>query len=527
MGLNARKGVTLLPRPFLFYNTTMTDVKGLLSKMSNVSKEDEALMSRVYDFALNAHKDQKRFSGEPYFNHAFETASILAEIGMSAVTVSAGLLHDVIEDTPVDAETIRREFGKEILFLVDGVTKLGALRFRGLKRHSESLRKLFVSSSQDVRVIIIKLADRLHNMRTLEHVPESKRRRIAEETLEIYAPLAFRLGIRKLTKELEDLAFPYVYPKEAELTLKLLKKQQRESEEQLEKVYKLLKKKLAENGLRDAKTEFRIKGLYSLYKKLERKDMNIESVHDVAALRVIVPTVEDCYKVLGIIHSTWRPLPGRVKDYIAFEKPNGYQSIHTDIFTGGGGIVEMQIRTFDMHREAEYGIANHISYKAGSKKKKGSNLNLLWLRQLLPHRFPPEKEDDQRFEQDVPEWVKNLHKYQEEEFGTEFLDNLKNDFVKHRIFVFTPKGEVVDLPIDSTPIDFAYSIHSDIGDKASGAKINGKMSALSTPLKNGDRVEIVTSKSAKPGRKWLEFVKTALAKRHIRSSLDAERKSTV
>lgn len=501
----------------------MADIKELLSKMSNVSKEDGVLIQRAYDFALDAHKDQKRFSGEPYFNHAFATASILAEIGMSAVVVSAGLLHDVIEDTPVDAETIQKEFGDEILFLVDGVTKLGTLRFRGLKRHAESLRKLFVSSSKDIRIIIIKLADRLHNMRTLEHVPEHKRRRIAEETLEIYAPLAFRLGIRKVTKELEDLAFPYVYPKEAELTLKLLKKQQKESEEQLEKVYKLLKKKLAENGLRNAKTEFRIKGLYSLYKKLERKDMVIESIHDVAALRVIVPAVEDCYKVLGIIHSTWRPLPGRVKDYIAFEKPNGYRSIHTDIFTGGGGIVEMQIRTFDMHRDAEYGIANHISYKAGSTKKP-SNTNLLWLRQLLPNRFSREKDETEQWERDVPEWIKNLHKYQEEEFGQEFLDNLKNDFVKHRIFVFTPKGEVVDLPIDSTPIDFAYSIHSDIGDKASGAKINGKMSALSTPLKNGDRVEIITSKNAKPGRKWLEFVKTTLAKRHIRSSLEAERK---
>jgi len=502
----------------------MADVKDLLAKMSNVSKQDEALVRRAYDFALSAHKDHKRFSGEPYFNHVFETANILAEIGMSAVTVSAGLLHDAIEDTPVDAETIQKEFGDEILFLVDGVTKLGALRFRGLKRHAESLRKLFVSSSKDVRVVIIKLADRLHNMRTLEHVPEEKRKRIAEETLEVYAPLAFRLGIRKLTKELEDLAFPYVYPKEAELTLGLLKKQQKESEVQLEKVYKLLKKKLAENGLRDAKTEFRIKGLYSLYKKLERKDMMIESVHDVAAMRVIVPTVEDCYKVLGIIHSTWRPLPGRVKDYIAFEKPNGYQSIHTDIFTGGGGIVEMQIRTFDMHREAEYGIASHISYKEGSKKKI-SNPNLLWLRQLLPRGFSREKDETDNWERDVPEWMKHLHKYQEEEFGTEFLDNLKNDFIKHRIFVFTPRGEVVDLPIDSTPIDFAYSIHSDIGNKVSGAKINGKMSALSTPLKNGDRVEIITSKNAKPGRKWLEFVKTALAKRHIRSSLDAERKS--
>lgn len=502
----------------------MASIKELLSKApTGMDKTDEALIRHAYDFAHKAHEGQKRYSEEPYFNHVFETAKILAEIGMSPTVISAGLLHDVIEDTDVTDEVLQEEFGNEISFLVDGVTKLGTLRFRGLTRHAESLRKLFVSSSKDIRVIIIKLADRLHNMRTLEYVPEHKQERIARETLEIYAPLSYRLGIRKLTKELEDLAFLYVYPKEAEKTNEFLQQRQKENEAQLEKVYKLLKKKLAENGLRNAKTEFRTKGLYSLHKKLVRKDMNIESVHDLAALRVIVPTVEDCYKVLGIIHGTWRPLPGRVKDYIAFEKPNGYQSIHTDIFTGSGSTVEVQIRTEEMHREAEYGVANHFTYKAGSKK--GNNQNLLWLRQLLPRSFSREKETSKNWEKDIPEWVKHLNEYQEEEFGAEFLDNLKNDFVKHRIFVFTPKGEVVDLPIDSTPIDFAYTIHSDIGDKISSAKINGKMSSLSTTLKNGDRVEIVTNKNAKPNRKWLDFVKTTLAKKHIRASIESGRKS--
>jgi GTP diphosphokinase / guanosine-3',5'-bis(diphosphate) 3'-diphosphatase len=503
----------------------MANVKDLLTKVhTGMSKSDEALIRKAYDFACNAHKGQTRFSGEPYFNHAYETARILAEVGMSATVISAGLLHDVIEDTSVTAEELKKEFGEEISFLVDGVTKLGTLRFQGLTRHSESLRKLFVSSSKDIRVIIIKLADRLHNMRTLEFVPEHKRKRIAEETLEIYAPLSYRLGIRKITKELEDLAFPYVYPKEAETTKKLLREREKETEVQLEKVYKLLKKKLAENGLRNAKTEFRTKGVYSLYKKLVRKDMNIEGVHDLAALRIIVPTVEDCYKVLGIIHGTWRPLPGRVKDYIAFEKPNGYQSIHTDIFTGGGSTVEIQIRTEEMHKEAEYGVANHFVYKSGSKKK-GTNPNLLWLRQLLPRSFSREKETSKNWASDVPEWVRNLNEFQEEEFGVEFLDNLKNDFVKHRIFVFTPKGEVVDLPIDSTPVDFAFTIHSDIGGKISGAKINGKMSSLSTPLKNGDRVEIITSKNAKPNRKWLDSVKTTFAKKRIRASIENELKN--
>jgi len=502
----------------------MASIKELLLKTpTGMSKDDETLIRRAYDFSCKAHEGQKRYSEEPYFNHAFETAKILAEIGMSPTVISAGLLHDVIEDTDVTAEMLQEEFGTEISFLVDGVTKLGTLRFRGLTRHAESLRKLFVSSSKDIRVIIIKLADRLHNMRTLEYVPEHKQERIARETLEIYAPLSYRLGIRKLTKELEDLAFLYVYPKEAEKTKEFLHQKQKDNEDQLEKVYKLLKKKLAENGLRNAKTEFRTKGLYSLHKKLVRKDMNIESVHDLAALRVIVPTVEDCYKVLGIIHGTWRPLPGRVKDYIAFEKPNGYQSIHTDIFTGSGSTVEIQIRTEEMHQEAEYGVANHFAYKSDSKK--GNNSNLLWLLQLLPRSFSREKKSSENWEKDIPEWVKKLNEYQEEEFGAEFLDNIKNDFVKHRIFVFTPKGEVVDLPIDSTPVDFAYTIHSDIGDKVSGAKVNGKMSSLSTTLKNGDRVEIVTNKNTKPNRKWLDFVKTTLAKKHIRASVESERRS--
>lgn len=502
----------------------MPKPKDLIREMYNTSKEDEVLVTKAFEFARDAHEGKERYSGEPYFIHVFETAKILAEIGMSATVVAVGLLHDTIEDAGVTREDIQNEFGDEILFLVEGVTKLGTLRFQGLTRHAESLRKLFVATSKDVRVIIIKLADRLHNTRTLQYVPERKQERIARETLQIYAPLSYRLGIRKITKELEDLAFPFVYPDEVKEAEDLLKEKKKDVEASLEKAYKLLKKKLYENGYKNVRTESRIKGTYSLYKKLVRKDMDVEKVHDIAAIRIIAATVADCYQILGIVHGTWQPLPGRVKDYIAFPKPNGYRSIHTDIFTGDGAIIEVQIRTAEMHREAEYGVASHLSYKSGSTKG-GLNSSLLWLRQLLPgmgRGETPEKKDEEATSKDVPEWIKELNKYQEEVYDKEFLENLRNDFMRHRIFVFTPRGEVVDLPTNSTPVDFAYSIHSDIGDHTKGAKVNGKMSALSTELKNGDIVEIVTKESARPNRKWLEFVKTALAKKHIKASLQQD-----
>lgn len=495
----------------------MASTRDLTREIYGITKEGENLIKEAYEFAEKAHEDKERYSGDPYFTHVFETAKILAEIGMSPTVVAAGLLHDTIEDSDVTDEDIEQKFGGEILFLVEGVTKLGTLRFQGLTRHAESLRKLFVATSKDVRVIVIKLADRLHNARTLQYVPERKQERIARETLQIYAPLSYRLGIRKITKELEDLAFPFVYPEESKKVNKLLKEKKKDIEESLEKAYRLLKKKLVENGYKNARTESRIKGTYSLYKKLVRKDMDLEKVHDVAAIRVILPTVADCYQVLGIIHGTWQPLPGRVKDYIAFAKPNGYRSIHTDIFTGDGAITEVQIRTEEMHREAEYGVASHLSYKAGSKQR-GLNPNLLWLRQLLPGGNL-EKDDNKLGKEDVPSWIQELSKYQEEVYDREFLENLQNDFMRHRIFVFTPRGEVVDLPTHSSPVDFAYSIHSDIGNHTHAAKVNGKMAALSTELRNGDIVEIVTKKNAKPNRKWLDFVKTALAKKQIRASL--------
>jgi len=497
--------------------------------MAAPTKEETALITKAYVFAEKAHEGLKRYSGEPFFIHVFATAKKLAEFGMGAKAIAAGLLHDVIEDTKATREEVESEFGEEILSLVDGVTKLGKLKYRGLKRHTESLRKLFVAIAKDIRVLIIKLTDRLHNMQTLQHVPLHKQRRIAEETLEVYAPLAYRLGMRTLNRELEDLAFPYVYPKEYKQVQELLRAQQQSKETQhhLEKVRKSLQKELAKEGMRNVKTESRIKGLYSLYKKLLRKNMDMENIHDISALRVVVPTVADCYKALGVIHGMWRPLPGRIKDYIAFPKPNGYQSIHTTIFTGDGGIVEIQIRSEQMHREAEYGIASHLSYKEGEGNG-GKNVitsNLVWIASLLSYRswFQSAKEDkptDTSQGATIPPWLTDLAEAHGDTMEPqEFLEGLRADFFEHRIFVFTPKGDVVDLPLNSSPIDFAYAIHSDIGDHVAGAKVNGKLIALDTKLKNGDIVEIQTKNSSHPTTKWLEFAKTEMAKRKIRTAL--------
>ncbi len=511
----------------------MASVKEITSAMQGLEKEDVEFVTRAYNFAKEAFKGYKRNSGEPYFNHLFETAKTLAELGMGPKTISAGLLHDSIEDVGVKPEDIEREFGSDTLCLVEGVTKLGTIKYRGLSRHTESLRKLLVATSQDIRVVIIKLADRLHNMRTLKYVPKEKQWRIAFETLEIYAPVAYRLGMGKLKGELEDLAFPFVYPKEhAEIT-NLLKQKSKENIKHLEKVSKSLKKDLAKQGITNFKTDYRIKRLYSLFRKLERKGGDIEKVYDISALRIIVPTIGDCYRVLGVIHSNWRPLPGKIKDYIAFPKPNGYKSLHTTIFTGDGGIVEIQIRTQPMHDDAEYGIASHVVYKSndGDTSKKDDG-NLVWFRSLIPsistlkrvrgiRNKPKAKAVGEAYvNPSAPEWIKQIAETQKtSRKSEEFMNALKTDFFVHRIFVFTPKGDVVDLPMDSSPIDFAYSIHSDIGDHLAGAKVNGKLTSLDTKLANGDIVEILTKTSAHPTQKWLEHAKTSLARRQIRSQL--------
>lgn len=475
----------------------MIDPKEIIALMKNPEGEDEELIKRAFAFAQKAHEGQARASGEPYIIHPYNTALILAEFKADAETIASGLLHDTVEDTTISLEDIEKEFGEDIAFMVDGVTKLGKLKYRGAKRHTESLRRLFVAMAEDIRVIMIRLADRLHNVRTLEYLPPEKQKRIALETLEIYAPLANRLGVWRLKGMLEDASFPYAYPEEYKKVVAIRKTKGKETIKRLEKIYRALQKELTARGLENFEIDYRIKYLYSLYTKLLLKNMNIEEIYDISALRVIVRTIDECYQVLGIIHNLWRPIPGRLKDYIANPKPNGYQSIHTSIFTGDGSAVEIQIRTERMQHEAEYGIASHVAYdEIGKKNKRNSRQDKLTKDMC---------------------WIKELIEWQKQAKGdNDFLSYVKDHLINERIFVFTPKGEVVELPKDATPIDFAYSIHSDIGNHASGAKINKKMSSLDTKLKNGDMVEIIVNKNSKPNKKWLNFVKTNDAKRGVR-----------
>ena len=499
--------------------TTEPDVKEIIKLLDTSTDEDVKLITHAYEFAKKAHSGFTRYSGEPYFIHVFETAKNLAEIQMGAVTIAAGLLHDVIEDTNVTEAQIEQEFGKEILFLVQGVTKLGKLRYHGRDRYIESLRKLFVAMSQDIRVLIIKLCDRLHNMNTLEFVPKHKQLRIAHETMKVYAQLAYRLGIRKISRELEDLAFQYIEPEHYKEAVKIIKEKNKEALDRLEKFRKSVQKALVKEGLTTAKTNYRIKHLHSFYRKLERKEFDTEKIYDISALRVYVPTSTDCYKALGIIHGIWRPLPGRIKDFIAFPKPNGYRSLHTTIFTGDGSIVEIQIRTPEMHREAEYGIASHVNYK-NKLDNESENKNLLWIKNLLPTAHNKENSKISSPTADVPNWIKEMAELQASAHQDEFANNMNADFFQKRLFVFTPKGDVVDLPIGSTPIDFAYAIHSDIGNHLSSAKIGGKMVSLDTKLQNGDIVDIQTKDRSKPSAKWLDMARTSMAKKRIKDAIE-------
>lgn len=492
------------------------NVRDIIRLIDTPTPDDIALVEKAYRLAEEAHAGVMRKSGEPYFNHAYETAWILADLKMCPKTIAAGLLHDTIEDGVLTEEKIRQEFGNEILFLVQGVTKLGRLKYHGAERHIESLRKLFVASAQDIRVIIIKLCDRLHNMRTLQYVRPDKQKRIALETLEIFSPLAYRLSIRKLSRELEDLAFPYVDPQACSKVKDLMKSKSEENLPRLEKFMKSIKKALAEEGLTNIQTDYRLKGLFSLSKKLERKDGDIEKIYDILALRIFTDSVSDCYKALGIIHNKWRPMPGRIKDYIAMPKANGYQSLHTTVFTGDGSIVEVQIRTHEMHRQAEFGVASHLSYK---DLKNSENKEMGWFAQFLPKSLTDFFQTQSR-NHDSPAWLKELAESQKSCNGDEMMADLKTDFFNSRIFTFTPKGDVIDLPIGASVIDFAYAIHSDIGNHMSGAMVNGKIASLKTELKNGDQVEININKKSKPTRKWLDYVKTSMAKKFIRLALN-------
>ena len=506
----------------------MPEASEIIKLMPEHTREDAALVTKAYNFSKKAHENHKRYSGENYFLHTFATAKKLAELGMGAKTIAAGFLHDTIEDAEVKPETLEKEFGKDVLFLVEGVTKLGTLKYWGASHRTESLRRLFLAMAKDLRVLIIKLCDRLHNMQTLEHVPKEKQKRIAMETMEIYASLAYRLGIRALYRELEDLSFYYNQPEDYRKVKELLKQKNKENEANLQKISKEIKKALGKEGMTRVTMEYRLKHLWSLYSKLKRKEMDINKIYDISALRIIVPTVSDCYRALGIIHGIWRPLPGRIKDYIALPKTNGYQSIHTTIFTGDGGIVEIQIRTDKMNRESEFGVAAHLSYKERNPKGSHEKQNQVWLKRILPSfaaaslsRYAEEDSKTEERTDKVPKWIRELAESQTDSLDPEqFMQELRSDFFGHRVFVFTPKGEVVDLPTDSSTIDFAYAIHSDIGNRLSGAKVNGKMVSLETKLQNGDIVEILTRKNMKPSAKWLEHAKTSVARRHIRNSLE-------
>lgn len=463
---------------------------------------DISLLKRAYAFAEEAHRGQTRISGEPYINHPVAVARILAGLELDMETLVAGLLHDTVEDTEVTLEQVEQEFGKEIALLVDGVTKLSRLEYRSKEeRQVENLRKMFLAMARDIRVVLIKLADRLHNMRTLEHQPEIKQKEISMETLDIYAPLAHRLGIYHFKWELEDLAFRYSLPSKYYELAEKLKRTRRMREKYINKVNVILKEKLQKMGI-TAEVHGRPKHLYSIYQKMMRQGKDFHEIYDVMATRVLVDTVRDCYACLGIVHTMWVPIPGRFKDYIAMPKSNMYQSLHTTVIGPQGEPLEIQIRTWDMHRTAEYGIAAHWRYKEDNKKgDKAFDQKLSWLRQIL-------------------EWQHELKDTKE------FMENLKIDLFTDVVFVFTPKGDVIELPAGSVPIDFAYRIHTQVGHRCVGAKVNNRIVPLDYQLKNGDIVEILTSKQSNgPSRDWLNIVKTSQAKTRIRQWFKKEQRN--
>ena len=472
-------------------------------KKNNPDANTEQIQ-RAYDFAEKAHSGQTRLTGEEYIQHALETAYKLSAINLDINTITAGILHDVPEDTNKTVKDLEQEFGKEIANLVEGITKLESIKYRGLERYAENLRKMFIAMAEDVRVIFIKFADRIHNLKTLYALPPVKQQRIARESLDIYAPIAGRLGMEEFKGELEDLSFPYVLPEQYEWIQKISKKKYEEQKRFAEKVKKILTKNLEKiPDVNDFKIESRAKRYYSLYQKILRKDMDIDKVYDIVALRIIVKDIDNCYRILGYIHQIWKPMKGRIKDYISQPKPNGYQSLHTTVFGPEGRIAEFQIRTQNMHDEAEWGIAAHWAYKNISKEIKISKEKIKWIKELLLEQ-------------------------KKESSNKEYLDSLKLDFFKNRIFVFTPKGDVIDLPENATPVDFAYHIHSDLGNKCVSAKINEKKASLNTSLQNGDMVEILIDKKRKgPSEEWLSFVQTHLAKDKIKNYIRRQKKINI
>ena len=471
-------------------------------------KEPGSLIGRAYGFAEKAHTGQKRKSGEPYFNHVLATAETLAKWHLDDDAIAAGLLHDVVEDTPVTREELVKEFNEEIAFLVDGVTKLSRVKYRGAEAKMENLRKMIVALSEDLRVVFVKLADRLHNMQTLSALPPQKQKRIALETAEIYAPIAARLGMHELAGTLQDLAFPYLNPREERWLKREVSEEYHVRHRYLETAKPLLEDILRQTNIPILNLDFRAKHYYSLYKKLLRYEMDINRIYDLVAIRLILPSVEHCYAALGAIHQHWHPLPGRIKDYIAMPKANNYRSLHTTVIGPNGKYIEIQLRTKEMHEENEYGIAAHWLYKEQRGAAGNAARNIA----------------------ETANWVEQLRdwqaKYRSAEDDPElFLGAMKVEFFKDRVFAITPQGDVIDLPAGATPVDFAYHIHSDVGHTAVGAKTNGQLVPLNHELQSGDMVEILTQKNKGPSEDWLGFVKSSAARDHIRSALSAKRRS--
>ena len=456
-------------------------------------------LRRAYQFSAREHTGQVRRSGEPYLSHPLEVANLLADMKLDVATVSVGLLHDVVEDTLVDLNKIREEFGDDIARIVDGVTKIGRIQFSSRwERQAENFRKLVLAMVDDIRVILVKLADRLHNMRTLEHLPADKRKLIAQETMEIYAPISHRLGMAKIRGELEDLAFRYLDPVSYQNIVTQVEARRANSQKFIRRVIQTLREALQEHEI-EAQIESRIKRTYSIHLKLRRRKIRLDQVYDFIAIRVLVGSVRDCYTVLGIANHTWNPVPGRIKDFIAMPRPNMYQSLHTTVVGPGGQPFEVQIRTDEMHRLAEEGIAAHWKYKEGKLDEEKDDKRFAWLRRVL-------------------EWQREVKDPQH------FLSNLKIDLYPEEVYTFTPKGEVIALPRGASLVDFAYAIHTEIGNRCMGAKVNGRIVLLKYKLSNGDRVEILTSKEGRPSRDWLPLVKTSKARGNIRRWINLRQK---
>jgi GTP pyrophosphokinase len=471
----------------------------LLEKVRSYSPEaDLELLRRAYVFSALEHKGQVRHSGEPYLIHPLEVADLLADMKLDVVAVAAGLLHDVVEDTLTTPERIAELFGPEVAHVVEGVTKIGAIPFSSSEeRQAENFRKMLLAMVDDIRVVLVKLADRLHNMRTLHHLPEERRTKIAQETLDIYAPIANRLGMSKVKNELEELSFRYIEPKAYEALRSKVEAKRKHAEGVIEVLTRTIRAKLEDAQVPIISLDGRIKRLYSIHLKLKRQKIDLERVYDFVALRVTTQSVKDCYAALGIIHQTWSPVPGRIKDFIAMPRPNGYQSLHTSVISEHGFPFEVQIRTEEMHRHAEEGIAAHWKYKEGRVGDHTDERYFQWMRQLL----------------EVQQEVRDPQ---------EFMRNLKIDLYPEEVYIFTPKGEVKSLPRGATAVDFAYSVHTDVGNQCVGARINGKMVPLRTRLQNGDIVSILTQTGHKPSRDWLTFVATSRARGKIKHVLQGE-----